>query len=407
MDPREIELLAALYGDGAFEVITKAEKSREERTKQNIALATNAAGAVAGPAALWQATKAAKAGKGGVPRDIGRAVVGEGKHKKIGRLRRKAANAIHSLDTPTSKKTAIAAGVASSSIVGLQAANWAGDVISAQHFSAQRKKDKVEKASPDSSEVHTPAPLKYKLIAVSADTAKPVVVEAGKKAGSKTKKLVKDKVAKGFIRDLKDTAANLKQASEELPNTAKDARKAAKNIRRGSGVVPVVTGAAVGAGAMAAGYQAGKKVPKKKDVIGKADDLDITWEGEIAKMDTDRRQVFGWASVVEVNGEPVVDLQGDFITVDEIEKAAYSYVQKSRKGGDMHQREGDGPKHVSDMIESFVVTPEKIEKMGLPASTPVGWWVGFQVNDDETWNLVKSGKRTGFSVHGRGKREPL
>lgn len=144
---------------------------------------------------------------------------------------------------------------------------------------------------------------------------------------------------------------------------------------------------------------------KMKSKVEKSDEMSIVWEGEFAKFDTDKRQVFGWASIVELNGEPVVDLQGDYISADEIEKAAYDYVQKSRKGGDMHRREGEDAFHASEMIESFLVTPEKVEKMGLPAgSLPTGWWVGYQVHDEDTWNLVKSGKRSGFSIHGRGKR---
>jgi hypothetical protein len=157
---------------------------------------------------------------------------------------------------------------------------------------------------------------------------------------------------------------------------------------------------------MAVAAEKGKPAAKKlKDQVTKSADVDIVWEGEFSKLDTDKRQVFGWASIVELNGEPVVDLQGDYITPDEIEKAAYTYVQKSRKGGDMHRREGEEAFHASEMIESFMVTPEKVEKLGLPpGSLPTGWWVGYQVHDDETWNLVKSGQRTGFSIHGRGKR---
>jgi len=134
--------------------------------------------------------------------------------------------------------------------------------------------------------------------------------------------------------------------------------------------------------------------------------VDVTWEGEFSKVDADKRQVFGWASIVEMNGQPVVDLQGDYIDHDELEKSAYDYVIKSRKGGNMHLRNGEEPVHVSDMIESFLVTPEKKEKMGLPDEMPTGWWVGYQINDDEAWNLVKSGKRTGFSIHGKGQRVP-
>lgn len=159
------------------------------------------------------------------------------------------------------------------------------------------------------------------------------------------------------------------------------------------------------------GFAGARQVPigakAAKDRIKKSDDLDVVWAGEISKMDTDKRQVFGWASIIEVNGEPVVDLQGDLMTIDTIEKAAYDYVRTSRKGGNQHAREGDGPRHVSDMIESFIVTEEKKKQMGLPDSTPTGWWVGFQVNDDDTWAQVKSGERKEFSIHGSGVRKDI
>ena len=133
---------------------------------------------------------------------------------------------------------------------------------------------------------------------------------------------------------------------------------------------------------------------------------DVVWETEISKVDVDKRQVFGWATVTHVDGQEVVDLQDDYIPMEEIEKAAYSYVVSSRKGGDMHAREGDGPKHTADLIESVIFSPEKIEKMGLdPAVFPkMGWWLGMKVNDEEQWELVKKGERTGFSIHGKGTR---
>lgn len=142
--------------------------------------------------------------------------------------------------------------------------------------------------------------------------------------------------------------------------------------------------------------------------VTKADDsFGVTWIGEFSKTDDDKRQVFGWASVVEVDGQPVIDRQGDWITPDEIEKAAYQYVMKSRKGGHQHKRNGDEPFHASDMIESIVFTPEKIAKMGLPDDFPVGWWVGYKVHDDDTWSKVKKGDITGFSIHGKGKRQSV
>jgi len=35
---------------------------------------------------------------------------------------------------------------------------------------------------------------------------------------------------------------------------------------------------------------------------------------------------------------------------------------------------------------------------------PSGWWVGFKVQDPEVWAKVKTGERTGFSIHGHGRR---
>jgi hypothetical protein len=156
-------------------------------------------------------------------------------------------------------------------------------------------------------------------------------------------------------------------------------------------------------------------MPKKKaqgpstmGVIKDESGVEVVWTGEFSKADPEKRQAFGWASVVEIGGVPIVDIQGDDITPEDIEKAAYVYVEKSRVGGTQHERdELDQPVQAGHLIESFVSTPEKIEKMGLPADFPVGWWVGFQYGDNETWQDIKSGRKTGFSIHGRGKRMPV
>lgn len=142
----------------------------------------------------------------------------------------------------------------------------------------------------------------------------------------------------------------------------------------------------------------------KSEQIKKSAEHDIEWTGEISKMDTEKRQVFGWASVSSIDGVPVADLQGDEVDLEEIEKAAYAYVAKSRVGGNMHKRnDDDTPVHVSDLIESLVVTPEKAAALGISKSHE-GWWCGFQVNDDETWEAAKKGELVMFSVHGKGRR---
>jgi hypothetical protein len=147
-------------------------------------------------------------------------------------------------------------------------------------------------------------------------------------------------------------------------------------------------------------------------VLGRKEETSKSYDevgiyAEISKVDEDKRQIFGWASVTSVNGQPVLDLQDDILPLEEIEKAAYSFVEKSRVGGNMHGKGENGPIHVSDMIESFVVTPEKKKALGLPDDFPEGWWTGFKVNDDQTWADAKSGKLAGLSIHGTGKRVPV
>lgn len=125
-------------------------------------------------------------------------------------------------------------------------------------------------------------------------------------------------------------------------------------------------------------------------------------QGIITKIDEDKRLVFGWASIIkDAEGRILLDRQDDYIDdEEELEKAAYTYVLHSRDGGEMHVRTG-----VSTMVESVVLSKEKQAALGIPEGTvPVGWWIGFKVNDDRVWDQVKKGDYVGFSVHGTGIR---
>ena len=126
----------------------------------------------------------------------------------------------------------------------------------------------------------------------------------------------------------------------------------------------------------------------------------------ILKSDGDQRLVFGWANVsVTVDGEQVEDLEGDAIDPEELERAAYQYVLDFRDAGEMHDQK---LRNKARLVESCVFTPEKLRAMGIPAGTvPLGWWVGFYVDDDEAWEKIKDGTYTMFSIEGRGEREPV
>jgi hypothetical protein len=119
----------------------------------------------------------------------------------------------------------------------------------------------------------------------------------------------------------------------------------------------------------------------------------------IAKADPDKRLIFGWASVVEKAGLPVIDKQGDIIPVEELEKAAYDFVLHSRQNDDRH---AGGP--TGRCIESIVFTKDKQQALGIDLGK-VGWWVGFKVDDDALWAAHKRGERPEFSIGGGAVRE--
>jgi hypothetical protein len=129
----------------------------------------------------------------------------------------------------------------------------------------------------------------------------------------------------------------------------------------------------------------------------------------ITKRDEDRRLVFGFAKFAEspeARGTLLVDTQGDLVTPDDLEDAAYGYVLVSRDAGEMHETAGAGT-----LVESFVVTPEKLIQMGLEGdAVPQGWWVGYHVAEVEEgqsdpWDRITSGEYAGFSIEGFGIRE--
>lgn len=121
----------------------------------------------------------------------------------------------------------------------------------------------------------------------------------------------------------------------------------------------------------------------------------------IAKADDDKKQAFGWANVsIRSNGEVIEDWQEDIVEPEELENAAYNFVELYREGGEMHERGG-----AAVLIESVVFTEEKMNAMGIPEGTlPVGWWIGFKVLDDDVWEKVKDGTYSMFSIEGEAER---
>lgn len=137
-----------------------------------------------------------------------------------------------------------------------------------------------------------------------------------------------------------------------------------------------------------------KNLPKKSNPVLKN-------RFKIIKSNDERMLAFGWASVsMRVDGEIIEDWQQDIVEPEELENAAYNFVELYREGGEMHERGG-----AAILIESVVFTEEKMKAMGIPIGTlPIGWWIGFKVLDKGVWNKVKDGTYSMFSIEGEAER---
>lgn len=113
----------------------------------------------------------------------------------------------------------------------------------------------------------------------------------------------------------------------------------------------------------------------------------------------DQNRVFGWASIVEKDGQMVIDVQDDAISEADLEEAFYGFVKDARAAGEMH---GDFGPHIGHCIECMVFTKEKQKIMKIDLGF-VGAWIGFQVSP-EVFAKVKSGEYPAFSIGGEGIR---
>ena len=138
--------------------------------------------------------------------------------------------------------------------------------------------------------------------------------------------------------------------------------------------------------------------------VGKSEDVGKDFS--IFKTDDDKRLVFGWASIsVTVDGEQLEDRQQDMIDPEDLEEAAYEYVLNFRDTGEEHIQT---MRKKGKLVESCVFTAEKQKALGIPDGTlPIGWWIGFKIEDDSAWEKVKNGTYRMFSIEGKANRVPV
>jgi Putative phage serine protease XkdF len=414
--PQElIELCDSLYGPVVdpyvlYETVAKKQAQEGSSVRRNVERASNAVGITAGSLGLAGALRDDRLKDGGkVARFLH--ATGQKMPKVLGRIQNKKVQA------------ALAAGA-----VGTQVANLGGDALIAGTLGKKPAKQarKSDYALAKRDVLYLVPTQVGKLSGLPPITKITAGYRAAWNPGIKSGPQFKAKAKVGNIHPTTvkapkppkptgptaSTRAGVKAQNEAQAKAAMATKQRAQGadvsqmLSTNSG--KVMTGI-VGAGTL---YAGSKVLPKRGGYeyapdYAKRDSGDVVFKGQFVDFDDDKKQAFGWASVVKINGVPVVDKQGDYISIDDLETAAYEYVHKSRVGGDMHKRNGDAPHKVSDMIESIVFTDEKCEALNLPPEHPRGWWVGYQIHDPDTWNLVRNKGRTGFSIHGRGIRRDV
>ncbi len=123
--------------------------------------------------------------------------------------------------------------------------------------------------------------------------------------------------------------------------------------------------------------------------------------------DLEHGLVWGFASVAEHNGVPVVDCQNDVMDEGELQKTAHEFMTNTRTGGVMHMRGENGEVvKAGDIVESVVLTHELQKALGINLGM-VPWLVCLRVTNAEVRKAIARGDLKGFSIAGAGMRTPM
>lgn len=134
-----------------------------------------------------------------------------------------------------------------------------------------------------------------------------------------------------------------------------------------------------------------------------AQEVEVGITVEVAKVKDDEQFFLGWASVTSVDGEIVMDKQGDVIDIDELEATAAAFMRDHAAGLVMHA----GTPSIR-YTTSIVITAAVKRALGMTLTPDrEGWLVGGYVTDPVIWARIRSGELTALSIGGTGVRDPL
>lgn len=108
----------------------------------------------------------------------------------------------------------------------------------------------------------------------------------------------------------------------------------------------------------------------------------------VIKEDGEKRVVLGVVYAPDVR-----DTDGNFMTAAEIEKMAYSFMEKQRLN--KIDRDHNGDAGYGQVVESFIA------RAGDTAFPEGAWVLGTRVTDDAAWKDIKDGKIIGYSIFGK------
>jgi len=138
-----------------------------------------------------------------------------------------------------------------------------------------------------------------------------------------------------------------------------------------------------------------KAANKRQFLITKAEEGNASFQtfGRIIKADKTAHYVTG------VVYEPMVeDTQGNYMTAEEITKAAYGYARNGMGADLQHNFE---PMEGATVVESYVAKcDETIDGQEIKKGT---WMMTMEITDDSIWEAVQKGEITGFSMGGVGQ----
>lgn len=122
---------------------------------------------------------------------------------------------------------------------------------------------------------------------------------------------------------------------------------------------------------------------------------------ELSKVDESLGLIFGFGIVSTVDGEPLIDLQGEWIPPEEMLKASVEFMLAKREMRVQHTDDKAG-----DVIFAWPLTNETAKAFGITNSQE-GLMLAVRPHDPEILKQAAQGKFSGFSVGGLCAREEM